>query len=236
MINDKELSKTQFKSIQNFIDYKLAAEELILRVFTEKAQQTEMHNFCIKKGFQKFLNVDSSVMAEYLAKFLDFHLKRTSKSTVGMNDEDLESKVRETIYIFKLIESKDVFETFYMRALSRRLLLQKSASFEAEKVMFSRLRGECSNEFTTKTENMLKDLTESDTFLKQYTIISGGIEAMNLKYDNVECGFQVLSAGSWPIGAQISGITYPEPLSSLQEDYRKCYTAKHQGQVLNFMP
>jgi len=42
MINDKELSKTQFKSIQNFIDYKVAAEELILRVFTEKAQQTEM--------------------------------------------------------------------------------------------------------------------------------------------------------------------------------------------------
>ena len=101
-------------------------------------------------------------MAEYLAKFLDFHLKRTSKSTIGMNDEELESKVRETIYIFKLCESKDIFETFYMRALSRRLLLQKSASFEAEKVMFSRLRSECSNEFTTKTENMLKDLTESE--------------------------------------------------------------------------
>jgi hypothetical protein len=190
----------------------------------------------VKKGFMKFLNVDSSVMAEYLAKFLDFHLKKTSKSTIGMNDEDLESKVRETIYIFKLIESKDTFESFYMRALSRRLLLQKSASFEAEKVMFSRLRSECSNEFTTKTENMLKDLTESEAFLKEYTIICGGTEAMGKMYDNIDSSFQVLSAGSWPIGAQISSIIYPEPLQTIQENFRKHYGKKHQGKVLQFAP
>ena len=41
--------------------------------------------------------------------------------------------VKEVLGLFKLTNAKDVFEEFYMRGLSRRLLLKKSASSDSEK-------------------------------------------------------------------------------------------------------
>ena len=67
-----------------------------------------------------------------------------------------------------MCQAKDVFEEFYMRGLSRRLLLKKSASTDSEKAMLTRLRAECGSEFSTKAEGMLKDLAESDLFLQEY--------------------------------------------------------------------
>ena len=118
-----------------------------------------------------------------------------------MNDEALENSVKEILYIFKLVNAKDVFEEFYMRGLSRRLLLKKSASNEAEKAMVTRLRTECSNEFSTKTESMLKDLAESEIFLKEYQKMRGAESQLIETNEGIDSSFNVLSAGSWPISA-----------------------------------
>jgi len=64
--------------------------------------------------------------------------------------------------LFKLVNAKDVFEEFYMRGLSRRLLLKKSASTDSEKIMLTKSRAECSSTFLTKTESMLKDYASSE--------------------------------------------------------------------------
>lgn len=42
--------------------------------------------------------------------------------------------------LFRYIHGKDVFEAFYKKDLAKRLLLQKSASFDAEKSMISKLK------------------------------------------------------------------------------------------------
>lgn len=114
---------------------------------------------CVKSAFERFLNIDPNIIAEYLAKFLDFYLKKnTGSSSVTVNDEKLEKLVTDTINIFKFVNAKDVFEEFYLRGLARRLLLKKSASTEAEKIMMSKIRTECSPEFGNKSDSMLKDL------------------------------------------------------------------------------
>jgi hypothetical protein len=190
----------------------------------------------VKKAFEKFLNIEPNVISEYLAKFLDFHLKRTSKSTVGLNDEQLESKVKETIFLLKLVKAKDIFEEFYMRGLSRRLLLKKSASNEAEKIMVSRLRTECSNEFSTKTEAMLKDLSQSDVFMSEYKSMKGGEMEMLRKNQGVDASFHVLSSGSWPISAQIKDLKMPDLLHTVQKEFEMYYKVKHQGRCLTFAP
>lgn len=74
------------------------------------------------------MNIDPNIVAEYLAKFLDFHLKKTSQ-----DEEQLSRLVEEVLTLFKFCKAKDVFEEFYMRGLSRRLLLKKSASTESER-------------------------------------------------------------------------------------------------------
>jgi len=90
-----------------------------------------------------------------------------------MNDEKMENLVMDAIGIFKYVNAKDVFEEFYLRGLSRRLLLKKSASSEAEKIMISKLRIECSVEFHTKYDSMIKDLIESEHTTKKYKMIKG---------------------------------------------------------------
>ena len=53
---------------------------------------------------------------------------------------------------------KDYFEAFYKKALSKRLLMGRSASVDAEKAMLSKLKNECGSGFTQKLEGMFKDM------------------------------------------------------------------------------
>jgi hypothetical protein len=49
-----------------------------------------------------------------------------------------------------------VFEAFYKRILSRRLLMGRSASMDAEKLCISKIKAECGPQFTNQLEGMLK--------------------------------------------------------------------------------
>ena len=56
--------------------------------------------------------------------------------------------------IFKYIEDKDVFQTFYSTKLSKRLIHGVSASEEAEASMISKLKEACGFEYTNKLQRM----------------------------------------------------------------------------------
>ena len=49
-----------------------------------------------------------------------------------------------------------MFEAFYKRILSRRLLMGRSASMDAEKLCISKIKAECGPQFTNQLEGMLK--------------------------------------------------------------------------------
>ena len=121
----------------------------------------------VRQAFEKFLNIDPNIIAEYLAKYLDQNMKKTAGSA-GLTDEKLEKTLLDVIDLFKSTNAKDVFEEFYMRGLARRLLLKKSASIDGERIVIAKLKIECSNEFGAKADNMLKDLHESEQFVKEY--------------------------------------------------------------------
>lgn len=70
--------------------------------------------------------------------------------------------------LFKYIEDKDVFQTFYTTKLSKRLIHGVSASDEAEASMISKLKEACGFEYTNKLQRMftgmfLKSLLTSMT-------------------------------------------------------------------------
>jgi cullin 4 len=83
--------------------------------------------------------------------------------------------------IFRFIQGKDVFEAFYKKDLAKRLLLNKSASVDTEKLMIQKIKEgsssvlfthacmhatdiggifciECGAAFTGKLEGMFKDI------------------------------------------------------------------------------
>lgn len=53
-------------------------------------------------------------------------------------------------------QGKDVFEAFYKKDLAKRLLLGRSASMDAEKLMITKLKAGCGGNFTANIEGMFR--------------------------------------------------------------------------------
>ena len=49
----------------------------------EKEKYSNENNI-VRVSFEKILNVDSNIIAEYLAKYLDYHLKKTQQDESQM--------------------------------------------------------------------------------------------------------------------------------------------------------
>ena len=86
---------------------------------------------------------------EYLSLFIDDKLKKGVK---GLSDAEVESVLDKSMILFRFLQEKDAFEEYYKRHLARRLLNQKSASDDSEKMMISKLKSECGCQFTSKLE------------------------------------------------------------------------------------
>src|SRR4051794_4458130 len=70
--------------------------------------------------------------------------------------------------LFRYIHGKDVFQAFYKEDLAKRLLLGKSASVEAEKLMISKIKAECGAAFTNKLEGMFLDIERSKELMTNF--------------------------------------------------------------------
>ena len=135
----------------------------------------------IAGDFEFFLNLNKR-SPEYLSLFIDDKLKKGVK---GLSDAEVESVLDKSMILFRFLQAslpftglcsthltyvcthvylqeKDAFEEYYKRHLARRLLNQKSASDDSEKMMISKLKTECGCQFTSKLEGMFKDMTLSN--------------------------------------------------------------------------
>lgn len=71
MLNDETLAKKGFRAIEDFILFKAQSDDVVTRVFAN--HETKI----VRQAFERFLNIDPNIVAEYLAKYLDFYLKKT---------------------------------------------------------------------------------------------------------------------------------------------------------------
>ena len=105
---------------------------------------------------------DNPKPGEMIAKYVDMILKGGAKAIpatlsftshpaqgsleedqdTSSEDEDIEitKQLDQVLNLFRFVHGKAVFEAFYKRDLARRLLLQRSASADAEKSMLTRLK------------------------------------------------------------------------------------------------
>lgn len=60
--------------------------------------------------------------------------------------------------VFKYIEDKDVFQTFYSKMLAKRLIHSTSASEDLEGVMIGKLKSTCGYEYTSKLQRIQRNL------------------------------------------------------------------------------
>ena len=80
--------------------------------------------------------IKSKKTPELLAKYCDILLKNKEK----IPESDLENSLAQSVTIFRFIRDKDVFNNFYLKLLTTRLLQDMSDSSDAEASILSKLK------------------------------------------------------------------------------------------------
>lgn len=101
------------------------------------AQINQDFSYALVDAFQTGFKARRNKPAEMIAKYID---KIMRKGQRGASDEAHEALLDSVLALYRFTDDKDVFRTFYHRALAKRLLLEKSASDDFEKAMLKKLK------------------------------------------------------------------------------------------------
>lgn len=134
--------------VERLLALKTQLDEVLATAFGGAAPFADM----LTSALQSAINSRPNKPAELLAKYIDMRL-RGSK---GESEGELEASLDRALELFGYIQGKDVFEAFYKKDLAKRLLLGRSASMDAEKLMISKLKAGCGGNFTANIEGMFR--------------------------------------------------------------------------------
>jgi cullin 1 len=163
----------------------------------------------LKDAFVEIVNknVGQFTNAELLSTYCDRVLKSGGEK---LSDSEVEENLEKVVQLFTYLTDKDLFADIYRNQLAKRLLNQRSASDDMEKVMIAKLKMQCGTQFTSKMEGMLGDLavggdqrSEFEQKLKQ-----------NKNLVKLDFSVQVLTTGFWP--------SYKSPEVVLPNEMTKC--------------
>ena len=175
-------------------------------------------NCCTKASQRRELS------AELLARYCDTLLKRADK------DGDVERSFDRVITVFKYLEDKDVFQTFYANMLAKRLITKRSSD-ELESAMIARLRTECGFEYVQRLQRMYADVRLSDELNAKYK------DYLRVSQHAVRCDatFQILTCGSWPFNPRPMKLALLEAVSASVDHFAQFYKAQYQGRQLSWL-
>jgi cullin-4 len=139
--------------VQRLLDFKTFVDSALHNAFadnvevpavgTSKAggasrkQPNKDFGYALKDAFQTGFRTRRNKPAEMIAKYIDKAMRKGQK---GASDAAFEALLASVLGLYRFTNDKDVFRTFYHRALAKRLLLGKSASDDFEKAILKRLK------------------------------------------------------------------------------------------------
>ncbi|CAH8534666.1 unnamed protein product [Dicrocoelium dendriticum] len=215
---DAEKDRTMIQNLINCRDY---LTDLITSCFSNDSSFIRV----LQDAYEEFINQRPNKPAELLAKYLDSHLRSGNKA---QTEEELDRLMDKAMILFRHIDGKDIFEAFYTKELAKRLLLNKSASVDAEKSMLSKLKQECGPNYTRKMETMFQDIELSRQLSKNFRSTS------TISHP-IELSVNVICPASWPAYPQTTA-TYPPEMVALREEFTRFYLSHHQGRKLLYEP
>ncbi|KIW21046.1 hypothetical protein PV08_01625 [Exophiala spinifera] len=204
------------------------------------------------KKSQSNWDTDNNKPGEMIAKHVDLLLKGGVKAIPGLQtkkpeasnaedehdfdegaaDEDAEinQHLSNALDLFRFVHGKAVFEAFYKKDLARRLLMGRSASFDAERNMLTRLKNECGAAFTHNLESMFKDMDLAREEMMSYNQL---LDDRGGKSGGPDLSVNVLSSAAWPTYPDVS-VTIPPNVAKVMADFETHYKAKHSGRKLTW--
>ncbi|GAA5826653.1 hypothetical protein JCM5353_005003 [Sporobolomyces roseus] len=218
MIQDKTQDD---KMVLNLIAFRKTALSFVDTCFAK----ADNFRDAINDAFKFFINKRENKPAEMMAKYLDSKL-RSGK----IDDTEMEQILNDVLYLFRFTQGKDIFEAFYKRDLAKRLLLNKSASFDAERSMLLKLKDECGAGFTQKLEVMFKDMELSSDVMRAY---SSKASSKSKDSGGFDLSVSILSQGNWPSYPAFP-VSLPGHLTAALDKFKAFYISKHSGRTLTW--
>ncbi|KAG6831984.1 hypothetical protein H0H87_003128 [Tephrocybe sp. NHM501043] len=188
----------------------------------------------LDKACREFVNRNaatgssSTKSPELIAKHADMLLRKSNKMA---EEEDLEGALNRVMILFKYLEDKDVFQTFYTTKLSKRLIHGVSASDESEASMISKLKEACGFEYTNKLQRMFTDMSLSKDLTDSFK------ERMSQNHDDMDITFSIMVLGTnfWPLNPPAHEFVIPIEIVPTYDRFQKYYQTKHSGRKLTWL-
>lgn len=206
----------------------LALKDKYDRIWEQSMDKDKSMQTAITRAFTKFIN-DLTAAPEYISLFIDDNLRRGIK---GIGEYEVDVILDKAVTLFRYLSDKDVFERHYKTHLSRRLLMNRSLSHDAERQMIGKLKMEVGVAFTSKLEGMFKDMDASAELTSEYR---RGVGADN----EIDFTIQVLTTTYWPtkvVGEEDKTCTFPSQIEALRESFAGYYLKRHSGRKLTWKP
>lgn len=224
IVNDRERDE---EMIDRLLEFKAFIDAVVLTGFQRDGDFINAQ----KDSFEVFVNKRENKPAELIAKFLDAKLRSGNKT---MTDQELEHTLDEALILFRYTHAKDMFEEFYKRHFAKRLLLNRSASSDAERSMLLKLKEECGPEFTAKLETMIKDVEVSKDLMDEYDRFAAKQRKDEVSpKDDFDLSVSVLTQAHWPTYPNIE-VALPAELSAAAERFEAFYKNRNSGRRLHW--
>ena len=175
-----------------------------------------------KNSWAYIMNLDAGPvpLPQLLAGYMDSVL-RDSKLAEAEQTEATDSCSRLTEYL----DDKDVFQHYYEKLLSDRLLNDETTSNEVEKGVITSFKQARGAGFTTKMEGMVSDLVTSGANQEKFQATYDGWAAKEEAAGRARVLFEpvVLCQGHWPQFLDLEQLHEPAPFKSVSKAFRDFY-------------
>ncbi|CAF3902403.1 unnamed protein product [Adineta steineri] len=222
----------------DLINHPLSYIETILNIHAKYLKLIEkifVRDQSFDKGYAKFINQNpvskrisiTMTLAEILARYCDTLLTKGNKA---VKNDDWNEKLDNIMIIFSYLNDKDVFMKFYQKMLRKRLIDQLSVSESYEETLILEFKKKCGYEYTSKLEQMMKDIRLSEDLTKQYRTHQKNTHGNEINFFSV----MVLSSNCW-LFSQPSDIILPIEFKTIYDNFTTFYLSKHTGRKLTLL-
>ena len=220
-----------------WVDDVLHLKERYDNVLTEAFKSDQGLQTSFSRSFTDFINTFER-SSEYLSLFFDENMKKGIK---GKTENEVDLLLDKGITLLRYIQDKDMFERYYKKHLSRRLLMKRSISMDAERQMISKMKMEVGNSFTQRIEAMFKDMAVSADLTSNYKRHVAQLGDPDPKRAEIEVN--VLTSTMWPLEAMAPSYNdgedrprcmFPTQIERIKQGFEKFYLEKHSGRQLTW--
>lgn len=233
---ERPINQQTMAAIQ-WVDDVLALKLKYDTFLTEAFQDDQGLQTSLSRSFTDFINAFER-SSEYLSLFFDENMKKGIK---GKTENEVDFLLDKGITLLRYIQDKDMFERYYKKHLSRRLLMKRSISMDAERQMISKMKMEVGNTFTQRIEAMFKDMSVSEDLTSQYKRHVSQLGQRDPT--RAEIDVNVLTSTMWPLDAMTPAYNegedrpkciFPTEVDRIRQGFEKFYLDKHSGRALTW--